>query len=304
MDLSDALARLADGTAWRSADPGRKARRAERLCGPDAAEPAEVDLALERVLDEPDFRPLHWLNGGLRTARSVGLVLGSAGKGTGFLVAPWLFMTNNHVLPDPDMAASATVRFGYQEQESGDIVGVTSVRLDPARFFVTSPHTELDYTVVALGPMPGGSEPPGATQGTIPLVGALGKILEGEPVNIIQHPDGRPMEIAFRNNRMIALVDEDVMTYSTDTERGSSGAPVFNDQWELVALHRASVEATDANGRPVDRNGQPVGPDTPMSLRAWTANKGTRVSALVRHLESRSLDGEGAALLAPLLGRS
>jgi endonuclease G, mitochondrial len=304
MDLSDALSRLADGTAWRSADADRKARRAQRLSDADAAAPADVDQALERVLEEPDFRPLHWLNGGLRTARSVGLVLASAGKGTGFLVAPWLFMTNNHVLPDADTAASATVRFGYQEQESGDIVGVTSVRLDPARFFVTSPYTELDYTVVAMGPMPGSPEPPGATQGTIPLVGSLGKILEGEPVNIIQHPDGRPMEIAFRNNRMIALVDDDVMTYSTDTERGSSGAPVFNDQWELVALHRASVEATDANGRPVDRNGQPVGPLTPMSLRAWTANKGTRVSALVRHLESRSLDGDGAALIAELLARS
>jgi endonuclease G len=302
MDLAEALARLADGTAWRSADPGRKAKRAERLGGPAAADP-DIDHALERVLDEPDLRPLHWLHGGVRRAGSVGMVAGPTGKGTGFLVAPWLFMTNNHVLPDPGAAAASTVRFGYQEQPSGDIVGVTSIDLDPHRFFVTSPHTELDYTVVAVGPMPGSAEAPGTALGTIPLVGSLGKILEGEPVNIIQHPDGRPMEIAFRNNRMIALVGEDVMTYSTDTERGSSGAPVFNDQWELVALHRASVEATDADGRAVDRNGAPVGPDTPMSLRAWTANKGTRVSALVRDLGTRSVQGEGAALLAQLLGR-
>jgi endonuclease G len=304
MDLADALARLSDGTAWRSADAASKARRLVRLRGLDAADANDADQALERVLGEPDFRPLHWLSGGLRTARSVGLVSGSAGKGTGFLVAPWLFMTNNHVLPDADMAAAATVRFGYQEQESGDIAGVTTVKLDPARFFVTSPYTELDYTLVAAAPMPTDAQPPGAALGSIRLMGSLGKILEGEPVNIIQHPDGRPMEIAFRNNRLISLVSDDVMTYSTDTDRGSSGAPVFNDQWELVALHRASVEATDAQGRPVDRNGRPVGPDTPVSLRAWTANKGTRVSALVRDLESRPLGGEAAELRTALVGQA
>ena len=27
--------------------------------------------------------------------------------------------------------------------------------------------------------------------------------------------------------------------YSTDTEAGSSGSPVFNDQWEVVALHHS-----------------------------------------------------------------
>lgn len=303
-DLAGALAKVADGTAWRSEDPGRKTRRAERLCGPavEGASGVVVDEILERVLDDEDLHPMHWLSGGLRVAQSVGLVKGPLGNGTGFLVAPWLLMTNNHVLPTEDTAAAASVRFGYQEQESGDIVGVKDVDLDPARFFVTSPDTALDYTVVAVGPMPGGNQAPGHVLGTIPLVGSLGKILEGEPVNIIQHPAGRPKEIAFRNNKLIKLVDDDVMTYSTDTDRGSSGSPVLNDQWELVALHRSSVEATDAQGRPVDRTGQPVGPNTPASLRAWTANKGSRVSALVRDLKAGSYDGERSELVDTLFG--
>ena len=302
MRLAQALARVAGGTAWRSESQERKVRRAERLCGTAAPGADDVDHVLERVLDEPDFRPVHWLDGGLRAVRCTGLVKGSAGDGTGFLVAPWLFMTNNHVLPDPDVAAGATVRFGYQEQPSGDVVGVTTVPLDPARCFVTSPYAELDYTVVAVGAMPDSAEAPGATLGSIPLVASLGKILEGEHVNIVQHPNGRPMEIAFRNNKLVALVDDDVMTYSTDTDRGSSGAPVFNDQWELVALHRSSVEATDAEGRRVDLNGQPVGPGTPEALRHWTANKGTRVSAIVRDLGVRDLDGEAGALVAEMIG--
>jgi endonuclease G len=303
-DLAEPLARVAEGTAWRAEDPDRKNRRVDRLCGPaPGGRPEEVvDEILERVLDDPDLRPLHWLNGGLRVAAAVGLVDGPQGNGTGFLVAPWLLMTNNHVLPTEDDAASARVRFGYQQQESGDVIGVKNVRVDPARFFVTSPEDRLDYTVVALGPLPGGTDAPGDVLGTIPLIGATGKILEGEPINIIQHPAGRPKEIAFRNNRLIKLVDEEVMTYSTDTDRGSSGAPVLNDQWELVGLHRSSVEATDAEGRRVDRTGRPVGPNTPASLRAWTANKGSRVSAIVRDLKVGSYDGERRALADTLFG--
>ena len=297
-DLAEPLARVADGTAWRAEDVDRKARRAARLVGADVEGASEfvVDEILERVLDDPDLKPLHWLAGGLRVAAAVGLVDGPLGNGTGFLIAPWLLMTNNHVLPTADAAADACVRFGYQQQENGDIVGVKEVPLDPARFYVTSPEAELDYTVVGVGPMPGGTDAPGNVLGTIPLVGATGKILEGEAINIIQHPAGRPKEIAFRNNRLIKLLDDDVLTYSTDTDRGSSGSPVLNDQWELVGLHRSSVEATDAQGRPVDRNGQPVGPNTPATLRAWTANKGSRVSAIVRTLQATPLDEERRAL--------
>ncbi len=302
-DLAGALARMAAGTAWRAENLDRKSRRAERLCGPvPGGRPAPVvEEILERVLDDPDLRPVHWLSGGLRVAQSVGLVKGPLGNGTGFLVAPWLLMTNNHVLPTEDIAGAATVRFGYQEQESGDIVGVQQVDLDPDRFFATSPDSLLDYTVVAVGPLPGGAAP-GEVLGTIPLVGSIGKILEGEPVNIIQHPEGRPKEIAFRNNQLVKLVDADVLTYSTDTDQGSSGSPVLNDQWELVGLHRSSVEATDDHGRPVDRFGELVGPTTPVSRRAWTANKGSRVSALVRDLRGASYDGERKALADTLLG--
>jgi endonuclease G len=302
-DLAEPLARVAEGTAWRAEDPDRKNRRVDRLCGPaPGGRPEEVvDEILERVLDDPDLRPLSWLSGGLRVAAAVALVDGPLGNGTGFLVAPWLLMTNNHVLPTEEVAEAAGVRFGYQQQESGDVVGVKNVRVDPARFFVTSPEDQLDFTVVALGPMPGGADAPGDVLGTIPLVGSTGKILEGEPINIIQHPEGRPKEIAFRNNRLIKLVDDDVLTYSTDTDRGSSGAPVLNDQWELVGLHRSSVEATDAQGRRVDRTGRPVDSSTPTALRAWTANKGSRVSAIVRDLAARSYDAERRALADSVL---
>jgi V8-like Glu-specific endopeptidase len=32
-------------------------------------------------------------------------------------------------------------------------------------------------------------------------------------------------------------VTEDVVQYRTDTEGGSSGSPVFDEQWRVIALH-------------------------------------------------------------------
>jgi endonuclease G len=48
--------------------------------------------------------------------------------------------------------------------------------------------------------------------------------------------------VALRENRIVDLPGS-FMHYETDTEPGSSGSPVFNDQWEVVALHHASVRA-------------------------------------------------------------
>ena len=303
-DLAAALARVADGTAWRAEDPRRKASRVRRLCGPGHEDGGEVHLdeVLQRTIARPDLRPVHWLATGLRVAQAVALIEGNGFSATGFLVAPWLLMTNAHVLPDPDAASAVRARFAFQEDPLGSVPVTPRLVLDPDRFFVTSPVEELDCTVVAVGAVPGSDEPPGVVFGTIPLVGATGKILEGEPVNIVQHPGGRPKEIAFRDNRLLALVDDDVMTYSTDTDVGSSGSPVLNDQWELVGLHRSSIEATDGRGRPVDRHGRPIDESTPETLRTWTANKGSRVSALVRDLGAKTYDGGRAALARSLLG--
>ena len=57
---------------------------------------------------------------------------------------------------------------------------------------------------------------------------------EGTQVSIIQHPQGRTMELS---------VDEIVSTgandffYKADTNAGSSGSPVFDKKWRLIALH-------------------------------------------------------------------
>ncbi len=65
-------------------------------------------------------------------------------------------------------------------------------------------------------------------------------------VNIIQHPFGHSKKVAFRNNHIFEVKYPKVY-YFTDTEKGSSGSPVFNDNWQVIALHRASQLVQDVN---------------------------------------------------------
>ena len=67
-------------------------------------------------------------------------------------------------------------------------------------------------------------------------------LIRGARVNIVQHPRGGPLRFAIRNNFFVRPADRPAfMYYQTDTEPGASGSPVCNDDWQVVALHHASV---------------------------------------------------------------
>ncbi|GAA3396774.1 trypsin-like serine peptidase [Cryptosporangium minutisporangium] len=290
-----------DGTAWRREPLDRRIAYAKRQGIPTAGNPPEVvDAALERLLEGSDLLPALWLAAGLRRADAVALVRTPSGPGTGFLVSPELLLTNHHVLPDPDVAHASSARFRYEEDSDGNITRAKAFDFRPDRYFVTSPAHELDYTVVAVE-SPTDGTPVGAEYGVIPLIAATGKIMIGQPVNIIQHPRGSPREIAIRNNVLLTVDGTTRITYLTDTEPGSSGSPVFNDHWECVALHHSSVPARDSEGREIDVTGDPVTPDTPDALRKWIANEGIRVSAIVADLRARTFLPDQQNLVGRLL---
>jgi hypothetical protein len=64
----------------------------------------------------------------------------------------------------------------------------------------------LDYAIVALTPRSLSGASLDQFQ-YLPLIAAKGKIRKGDPVNIIQHPEGRPKQYATVNNRLLDLSD-------------------------------------------------------------------------------------------------
>ena len=45
------------------------------------------------------------------------------------------------------------------------------------------------------------------------------------------------MQVALRENKIISKKSPDVLLYQSDTAPGSSGSPVFNDQWQVETSH-------------------------------------------------------------------
>jgi endonuclease G len=224
-----------------------------------------------------DLVGVDFLAKGRIAANAVGRVVFSSGRaqGTGFLVAPGVFITNNHVITSPTQAAQMHVEFDYEAADAGGALPVTSFAFDPATCFVTHPVNGLDFTLIALGRRVGGTKDI-AEFGYLPLSDAGDKHMLGEIANIIQHPNGGLKQVVVRENNLISRDEtNEVLHYLADTEKGSSGSPVFNNRWEPIALHHWGepwLELKDADGKPLRRD----------------VNEGIRISAIVKFLRANA----------------
>ena len=65
-----------------------------------------------------------------------------------------------------------------------------------------------------------------------------------DAVPIIQHPQGEHKKVVLEANHIRAFYENDKrkILYTTDTEGGSSGSPVFNLDWKVIALHHAGSQ--------------------------------------------------------------
>ncbi|WP_291837189.1 DNA/RNA non-specific endonuclease [Brevundimonas sp.] len=239
---------------------------------------------LERTIGSDDLVDLNYLLRGLDAARPVGRITIRDGGGralgdaTGFMVTPTLLLTNQHVLADAATAAASRVDFDCELDRLGFPRPTTTFGFDPGRFFVVD--AALDMALVAVSPQPMRGDGRLGDYGWLRLSPEVGKINVGEAITIIQHPNGRTKQVALRENRLLDIT-ADHLTYESDTAPGSSGAPVFNDSWQVVALHHSGVPRKDAQGRWLLQNGQPAGEEDDDADIDWIANEGVRASRIV-----------------------
>jgi hypothetical protein len=212
-----------------------------------------VPLTFEKVVGLNNLLRIAWLSRGLEVAAAVCRLVTPTGPASGFLVANDVLLTNNHVLPDARTAAGTTIEFNYQVNWAGDLEPVRRYALD-ASYFRT--NEELDYSLVRV------KENPGELFGYVDL-SQRGEATVNDYVTVIQHPNGGTKQICFTDNKVSAVFGN-VLQYATDTEPGSSGSPVFNQQWQIVGLHH--------------RGGGLAGPDG----KKYFTNQGIAISDVFR----------------------
>ncbi|HEY1397426.1 trypsin-like peptidase domain-containing protein [Roseateles sp.] len=218
-------------------------------------------------------------------------------RGTGFLVAPGVVITNYHVV-EPLIAskwrrADVALRFDYKVKPDGLSVDAGTVyHLAEDWLIDSSPYSQFDLTANPTGE----ASPEELDYALLAVAGAPGDVLLGAGTNatsrrgwikvppatdvpdfngekalfIVQHADGKPMQVAMDTEAIEGVFGNGSrLRYSTNTLPGSSGSPCFSSNWHWVALHHSGDPKYSAPGQPS------------------RYNQGILVSSIVHLLEKR-----------------
>lgn len=187
--------------------------------------------------------------------------------GSCFLVAPTLVMTAAHIVAKN---SAVHAKFGEVACEFSEEPVAHSASWDYALY-------RIDCNNAGEGmPKPLRIGAGISKQGTI-------QFMADEPVVVVHFPGGNEKKITvFDSKIQDADLCRDVLLYSSDTTPGSSGAPVMNQFWNVIALHRGPIEYVRGNGHA-------------------QANFGSRVDRVVEDLIKQLRDTEkGQGILGEL----
>lgn len=270
----------------------------------EGKEMTDAELLKERIIGENNLMGVSFLSDGLEMANTVCRIIMQKqvehkAIGTGFLIGFDLLMTNNHVIDDEDAAKSLHAEFEYEGSLEQAMKQSVCFELDPDRFFVT--NSLLDYTIVAVKPQSiNKPEKNISIYGYNELRPTNNKVIRGLPISIIQHPDGLPKMIGIRGSKVVKLNHHQVI-YTTDTQRGSSGSPVTNDKWEVIALHRAGVPARNERGEIKLTKGGVYRGEQHKDFIKWIANEGVLIDKIMVHVYDKKMNPEQEKIKEKLL---
>jgi len=210
----------------------------------DTAEKLEADKQFEQILGKDRYKTFQWYRAGLERAAGVAQICDRSGNGlgTGFLVRgtdvhpsiadEWVVVTNAHVISDDPAEQSAAkpalpkdeVRIRFEVKDPNEEFEVDKI-------LFSSPRTQLDCTIVSLKSPVEHAKP-------FPIAKRLPLVDQNQRVYVIGHPRGGRLSYSIDDNLLLDH-EKPQVHYRAPTEGGSSGSPVFNQQWDLLALHHA-----------------------------------------------------------------
>jgi endonuclease G, mitochondrial len=256
-----------------------------------------VEFAFERTIGENDSVYSNFVELIRNAKQKVGRIAIKEGSrniayATGFMVSENLLLTNWHVFKTKEAVADSEIQFYYELDTSGNPGSPISFKLQSETFYYS--NEELDYCFVSVGPTDISGKWKLSDIGYIFLDPTLGKIGDEnkEALNIIHHPEGDYMQLSIRENLFVNIAPTSIW-YKTDTAPGSSGSPVFNDQWQVVALHHMGVGRKNAVGEYIDKDGKvipKIDGKIDGSRVVWDANEGIRISVILKDMFNKFPD--------------
>ncbi|HEV7783042.1 MAG TPA: DNA/RNA non-specific endonuclease, partial [Chitinophagaceae bacterium] len=277
---------------------GSQDNLAKRLELIEAVAPEPAEFAFERAIGKNDSVYSNFVELITGTKQKVGRITiksGSKNKGyaTGFMVSERLLLTNWHVFNNETDVADSEVQFFYEYDIFGRPMPGVSFRLKATDFFHS--FKPLDYCFVAVEPVDVTGTVALSSIGYIFLDPAAGKLGDEdiELLNIIHHPGGDYKQLSIRENKFTKIMAT-TLWYESDTAQGSSGSPVFNDQWQIVALHHMGVPDMTPDGKNyLDMDGKiipAVNGKIDETRIHWIANEGIRISVILKDVFARFPD--------------
>lgn len=151
-------------------------------------------------------------------------------RGTGVLVGTQSLLTCKHVFErifDHGLER-AWVRFGYKAGKYGIEPGEV-FELDTESIDSSNTPSDLDYVLVNIAGKPAyrtailSNDLPDTTQN----------------IRLVHHPRGEPVQISDIGR--VVQVDQEYVQHDIKADYGSSGAPIFDLHWRVVAIHRGKL---------------------------------------------------------------